>query len=162
VSDGELIINGATAIGAAFVGFGGSLYVSQRQRKDADRSERRRAFVAYLTALYPIVAELQDMPNADDRPLPDPARWLLSRLPNAEARDYLRVRAVVGTRPLEAGAALGAAFAMLQVVELPPHVRETVNDANEYVRELGERRTPELLARWPDLRARLHAMAEEL
>jgi hypothetical protein len=158
----ELGIGVGGAVAGALVGFGGSWLVSRQERKAAAKGERRRAYAAYLGTLYPMVSELRDMPNADDRPLPDPIGSLLSLLPNAKATEWLRLRKAVGDRAYLMSAQMAAAYALVQVLKMPDAVSAVISDANEYVIALGATRTPELLGAWPDLHGRLQSAIDLL
>jgi hypothetical protein len=54
---------------------------------------------------------------------------------------------------------LAAATARVQVLDMPADLLVVVDDANEYVASLGEERTDELKARWPEIYDRLHSAA---
>ena len=47
---------------------------------------------------------------------------------------------------------LAAAMAVVQTLEMPAAVMEVVEAANDYAAELGEERTKELVAAWPEIR----------
>jgi hypothetical protein len=175
----ELAVNGGSAVAGAAVGLLGAIVLAGRAQKAAATDQRRRAYGAYLGALYPIVAELRSLPNPPDGESDlrnELIRQLLGALPegfkdvgarfvellDSEAARYLRTRRAVGDRPYETSAALAAAYAQLQVLDLDKHVRTVVSDANEYVIALGTRRTPEQLAEWSQLHARLDAARSQL
>lgn len=47
---------------------------------------------------------------------------------------------------------LSAAMAVVQVLEMPAAVSEAIEKSNDYAAELGEERTEELVAAWPEVR----------
>jgi len=51
---------------------------------------------------------------------------------------------------------LNAAIAQIQVLAVPTEIVNVVNDANEYVRRLGDERTEQIKAEWPEFFRRLH------
>ena len=55
-----------------------------------------------------------------------------------------------------------AAIAILQVIGPPKEVNAVVDEATEYVERLGDNRSPELTAKWPDIHERLLEAAEAL
>lgn len=152
----------AGTLAGSVVGVRGALAISRQERRDALRAEIRRAFAAYLGALYPVVAELRDMPAMPsprlldvwtDRLRGEAATWVLTRK---------RLRRALGDRPRELMDRLALAAAQLQVLPLPPEMRSAFDAANEYAERLAKRRSPAIKAEWPAVYGRLMAAAEAL
>jgi|SRR6478752_5333871 len=142
------------AFGGALIGLAGALLVDQVQSRRALRTERQRAFAAFMGALYPAVAELRDMPPNRSGGLFERFDSLLST-PQAE---WARSRqAIAKISPLLFGRIdrLLAALALLQVMDFPEEVMAEIDKAVEYVERLGENRTPERVEEWPVIRERL-------
>jgi hypothetical protein len=123
----------------------------------------RDAFGVYLGAVYPAVAGLRELPDVHDPPALD---GVVNRL-RGEAATVVatrkRERNVFGdSGPRELGHRVAIATAGLQVLPLPDEVRATLDQANDYLERLSERRTVAIKAEWPDIHQRLMAAAELL
>ncbi|NLT05159.1 MAG: hypothetical protein GXY03_02495 [Solirubrobacterales bacterium] len=107
-----------------------------------------------MGALYPLVAELRDMPPA--RP-PGAATRLIDRLRGPDAQWLVTQKAIVdvGNRPRTLGDRLSAALAYVQVLDMPDEVTQAIAEANDYVDRLSKHRSEALKAEWPDILARL-------
>jgi hypothetical protein len=151
------------AFGGAGVGFIGSAKISADQRREARRVEKVQAFSSYLGALYPAVAELRELP-ADSGSWRTLASDAIDRL-QGEAATYMRNRKILaslGNQHIWRMDRLSAAVARVQVLDMPPELIGVFNEANDYVARLGEERTDDVKAEWPDLYKRLHAAASLL
>jgi hypothetical protein len=84
-------------------------------------------------------------------------RWLmrLGRQDVAWARQRSREYRRYGYRLRELAAELAAAFVDLQVRPMSDELGAAVVRAKRYVEQLGEQRTPELIAEWPAIHAEL-------
>lgn len=140
-------------MGGAVLGYVGAASISRRDRAVALKGQVRAAAAVYLGALYQTVGELRELPpnkppNALDRGVRklqgEQGAWIAQR--RAEYR-------LSGDRYRQLAGQLASAAAQLQVLPLPPDREAAVFSANEYVEELSEQRTPELKARWPEIRA---------
>jgi hypothetical protein len=142
------------AFGGAGIGLLGALKVNADQRQEAERSERRRAFAVCLGALYPVVSELREMPPNSE---PDALTRAIDQLLGEQASWVRTRRGLAATSPQMFGRMdrLSAAMAVVQTLAMPAALLEAVEAANDYVAELGEERSEELVARWPAVRARL-------
>jgi hypothetical protein len=142
------------AFGGALVGLGGAWWLDRAQRIRSDARERRRAYAAFLGALYPAVAELREMPPNRNGGLYE---RLDSLLTTEQAAWVKTRRGLAATSPqlFSRVDRLLAAIALLQVLDLPDEVTSAVDDAVEYVERLGEDRTPGRVAEWPPLHERL-------
>lgn len=142
------------AFGGAGLGFLGTLTVNARQRREARRSEIRRALADFLGALYPAVAELREMPSNKE---PDAFSKAIDRLSGDQATWVRTRRGLLATSPHIFGRMdrLAAAFARVQLLDVPVSVMEAVEKANDYVAELGEERSIALIERWPAIRSDL-------
>jgi hypothetical protein len=149
------------AFGGAAIGFGGAVKVGADQRRETLRMERNQALAAYLGALYPAVGELREMPANKGA---DPLSKAIDRVSGEQATWARTRKGLVAISPHLFGRIdrLSLALARLQLLEMPGPVMEAVEAANDYVAELGEERSAELLARWPTIRAELLSAAELL
>jgi hypothetical protein len=141
--------------GGAGIGLLGTQRISATERKEASKRERRRAFASFLGALYPAVSELRSMPP---NKLPNILEQAQEKLSNEQA-DWIRTRkAMVSATPhlFIRIDRLSLATAEVQTLDMPPKVKEAIEDANHYVERLGEERTEELKAEWPSIYVRLH------
>jgi hypothetical protein len=152
---------GGTALGAG-LGYLGTRRISRVERETSLRGEKRRAYAAYLGALYPVVSELRDMPAA--RRLRFYERWLDQLRGEAATWTLTRrhLRRTVGDRPGALADRLAYAVAQLQVLPLPQEVSEAVAAANNYIERLAEDRSSEVIGQWPELHKRLLAAADSL
>lgn len=149
------------AFGGAGLGFAGALKINSDQRKEAQRSERRRAFGVYLGALYPVITELREMPPNSE---PDALTRLIDHLQGEQAAWVRTRRGVMATFPHAFGRMdrLSGAMAVVQTLAMPAAVLEIVEKANDYAAELGEERTEELVEKWPEIQKQLLAAAKLL
>lgn len=143
------------ALVGAGVGYGGALAISRRDRAADIQQKIRDAFGLYLGTLYASVAEGLELPpnrpptrldRAVERVQGQQGAWLARR-----RREYQ----LSGDRYRELAARLSAAEAQLQVLPLSPGLRGAVNAANDYVRRLGEDRSPEIKAEWSAIHSQL-------
>lgn len=147
-----------TVVGAilgAAIGVLGTLKISRERRRHDQREDLRRAFGAYLGALYPAVAELRELPPVREQPR---LVALLSRLESenvAWARQRQREYRLYGDRHRQNASALAAAVADLQVRPMPSVLRSAFERANDYIERLGEQRSPELRGEWEAIHAEL-------
>ena len=142
------------AFGGSGIGLAGALRINAVQRRDGDIAEKRRAFAAYLGALYPAVAELREMPPNKE---PDLLMRAIDGV-SSEQASWVRTRkGITAMSPHMFGRMdrLSAAVAVVQMLDMPPAVMEAFDQANDYVAELGEERTDELRAAWPGIREKL-------
>ncbi len=142
------------AFGGGALGLLGALKVGADQRREALATERRQALAAYLGALYPAVGELREMPpNKEVDPINKALDWV-----GGEQATWVRTRkGLVAMSPHIFGRIdrLSLALASVQLLGMPKPVMEAVEAANDYVAELGQQRTPELIDRWPSIRQEL-------
>lgn len=151
------------AFGGAWLGFLGARRISSSDRAEARRVQRQEIFASYLGALYPVVAELREMPA-------NPKGWrtFVSETIDSlqgEAASYVSARRAlegIGNQHVIRADRLAAAVAQVQVLGMPDEVVAAFDAANEYVESLGEERTDELKARWPALHERLQSAARLL
>jgi hypothetical protein len=144
------------------LGYVGAVRISRRDRAAALRGQIRSAAAVYLGALYQSVGELRDLPpkktpNALDRGV--------SKLQGEQGACIARRRAeyrLSGDRYRQLAGQLASAAAQLHVLPLPPDLDAAVAAANEHVEKLSDRRTPELIAEWPAVRASLLAATKKL
>lgn len=149
------------ALGGAGLGFISSLKISSDQRREAQRLERQRAFAVYLGALYPAVAELREMPANKE---PNVLTKIIDQV-SGEQASWMRTRkGVIAMSPHMFGRLdrLSAAVALVQALDMPASVISAFDRANDYVAALGEERTEERLATWPDIQEQLLAAAQLL
>lgn len=141
--------------GGAGIGLLGTQRISAIERKEASRHEKRRAFASFLGALYPAVSELRSMPpnklpnileQAQEKLSNEQADWIRTRKAMASATPHLFIRID----------RLSLATAEVQTLDMPPKVKDVIEEANRYVEQLGEERTSELKAEWPAIYVRLH------
>ena len=150
-----------TGLGAG-LGYRGALSINQRQRADAQRAHVRDALAEYMGALYLAVGELRDLPPNQ------PPNWLSHALEQfrGEQRAWLARRTaeyrLTGDRYRELAGRLALASARLHVLPLQPELESAVSAANEYAEKLGDDRTADRIAQWPEVRARLLASAAYL
>ena len=149
-------------IAGTFVDVLATLKVSRDARQAARRAEIRRAFAAYVGALYGVVAELRDMPSARrvgdhlgffDRLRSEEARWLLTRR---------RLRSTFGDRPQELMDRVAVAIANLQTLPISEDLRQVVDGTNNYLEALAAKRTSMLKREWPSVHQRLMEAAKSL
>jgi hypothetical protein len=140
-------------VAGARLGFGGSLIVARWERKAAAEAEarranasalaeRRRAYAAYLGAVYSIVGELRGI-GRTEHPAPS---GLVGRskslMPCAKRREWSWTCPGVDGFPIAMRVQLESSFALVQVLDVGVDVRAVVSEANEYVIALGETMTP--------------------
>jgi hypothetical protein len=155
-----LIISPAAGLLGVGLGYLGSRRISTDEREAVARAELRRTVAAYLSALYPVVAELRALPDVH------PGRFAqaLDRL-SGEGAAFVRSRreiAKMGSRPFELSDRLAAAAANLQVLALPAPLESAVAKANAYVELLGESRSEALKEQWPQVWKGLHSAIRSL
>jgi hypothetical protein len=152
---------GGTALGAV-IGLRGARAIGREERAEAARAETLRAFTEYVGALVPVVSELRELPPA---PAPSPLADLVDQF-RGEAATYLATRRreqqLFGGRNREQAARLASAAIDLRLRPLPQGVRDAINVANNYVEQLGEQRSDELIAEWKGIHSRLMAAGAEL
>jgi hypothetical protein len=131
---------GGTALGA-LLGLKGARDISREERAEAAQNETLRAFSTYFGALVPVVSELRQLPAVETSPAVD----LLNRVDKAirgEGAIYLAARRreqqILGGRPREMSARLGAAYIDLRLRDLPLTVRAVIEESSDYVGRLGE------------------------
>jgi hypothetical protein len=146
------------AFGGSLIGLVGAVAIDRAQRGRSVTAERQRAFAGFLGSLYPVVAELRDMPPNRAGGLFDRIDSLLSTRQSSWARTR-RGLAAVSPQLFPRIDRLLAMVATLQVIDLPKEVRCAVDEASEYVERLGEERSPDLVAAWPDIHERLQNAA---
>jgi hypothetical protein len=155
-------ISVAGTLGGAGVGYRGALAINRHDHTAAVRDRARHALAEYLGTLYVSVAELRDLPSNK------PPNWLdqkVDALRGEQGAWVARRRTeykLSGDRYRELAGRLATAAAQLQVLPLPDKVRQAVDAANAYVEQLGEQRTPELKAKWPEIHAGLMAAVKTL
>ncbi|MFL5867142.1 MAG: hypothetical protein ACJ766_08590 [Thermoleophilaceae bacterium] len=155
-----VIVSPAAGLVGVGLGYLGGRRISTDERRAAARAERRRVVAAYLSALYPVVAELRALPDVH----PGPLAQALDRL-SGESATYVRSRREIvrmGSRPFDLSDRLAAATANLQVLELPAPLEAAVAKANAYVEQLGTRRSEALKEQWPQLWEELRAAIKSL
>jgi hypothetical protein len=158
---GECVAVAGTLAGAV-VGVAGAARISRRTRREALNDRMRDAFGVYLGALYPAVADLRELPDVNGLPMLDQA---VNRVRGEKATfiaSRRRERQIFGDGMRNRAHSVGVAVAGLQVLPLPPPVRDAVDVANDYVERLGERRTDALKAEWTEIHEKLVAAAELL
>jgi hypothetical protein len=135
----------------AGIGFLGALKLARDQRRGSLVTEKREALAAYLGALYPAVGELREMPPNKNV---DPISKAIDRLSGEQATWVRGRRGLVAMSPHIFGRIdrLSLALARVQLLHMPGAVMDVVEEANDYVSDLGEERDEELLARWPAIR----------
>jgi hypothetical protein len=158
----DVLIGVGGALLGAVVGVRGALAISRDERRHRKPEDLRSALAIYLGALYPAVNELRELPPA--RTLPGFVT-LIDRLQPPDvawARQRSREYRLYGYRHKEGGDRLAAAFAQLQVRAMPEELRVAVDRANDYVKRLGEQRTPDLIEEWSSVHADLMRGREAL
>ena len=149
------------AFGGAVIGLIGALIVDRVQSRRTLGAERKRAFASFVGALYAAVGEFRDMPPNRQGGLlekmastfrTEQAEWVEGRQAIAKAVPQLFTRID----------RLLAALALLQVLDLPPKVMASVEEAADYAEQLAESRTPERREEWWDIKERLLAAKELL
>lgn len=152
---------GVAALLGAGVGLIGALAISRVERADVALRERRRAYAAYLGALYPLVAELRGMPAGRQ---PGGIDRIVDRVRGPDAQWVASQKAIValGGRPHTLGDRLSAALAYVQVLDMPGDVMSAIDAANDYVERLSKERTVAAKAEWPPLYARLQSAKASL
>jgi hypothetical protein len=149
-------------LGGTGLGYRGALSINKRDRQTRLRDQIRSAFAEYLGALYVSVGELRDLPPRQEPNLLDKTA---DAIRGEQGSFIARRRAeykLSGDRYREVASRLAAAAARLHVLPLSPELDEAVSAASRYVERLGEQRTPELKAEWPEVRARLLGAVEYL
>lgn len=142
------------AFGGAGIGFLGSIRVAAGQRVEARHVARRHALATFVGALTPVVSELKEMPpnkepslfaKAFDQVSDEQATWVRNR------------ERLVAMSPHMFGRQdrLALAMAQVQLLEMPSGIMDAVEAANDYVVELGDERSEEVIARWPSIHAKL-------
>lgn len=128
--------------------------MNSAQRQAESRRDRREALSAYIGALYPAVGELREMPPNKELDLVNKA---IDKLSEEQATWVRTRRALLKISPHLFGRIdrLSLAFARVQVVGMPPAVMDTIEAAMDYVEDLSEDRSPELIGRWPSLHTEL-------
>lgn len=149
---------GAAALIGAAIGLVGAAGISKAERHETRARERRQAFAAFTGALYPVVAELRDMPPVRPRSRFDTAldRW---RDPAQEWVAAQKAVAKLGGRPHVLGDRLAASFAYIQVLDMPEQAMDAVRAANDYVERLAADRSDALKAEWQAIHANLDTAA---
>ena len=120
------------------------------------------AFGDYLGALYVSIGELRDLPPSREPNLVNQAAGKLRTEQGAWVARRRAERRITGDRYRDVAARFAAAAAHLQTLPLDPELEAAVEAANDYAQKLGEDRSPELIGRWPEVRARLLAASEYL
>lgn len=148
-------------LGGAAVGFAGALKVSSAQRQAEFRRDQREALSAYIGALYPAVGELRELPPNKELDLVNKA---IDKLSGEQATWVRTRRALLKISPHLFGRIdrLSLALARVQVLGMPPEVMVTVKTATDYVNELSNDRSPEVIDRWPSLHTELLEAARTL
>jgi hypothetical protein len=157
---------GGTATGA-IIALKGARSLNKDERIAAERAENLRAFRLFVAEMVLSVSELRQLP-------PVPKSWPTDRVIElverplrggkagmhmaAKSRIYKRY----GDRYVDLAGRLGAARVDLMMRHLPPNVDAAVQRASDYVKCLGEQRTPELIAEWEAVHAELIAAGHEL
>jgi hypothetical protein len=152
----------AGTLGGTGLGYRGALAIHRRDRTSALQDRIRSALAEYLGALYASVGELRDLPPS--KPL-NRLYQAINELRGEQATWLARRRAeyrLTGDRYRDVAARQVAAAAQLQVLPIPPDLRAAVDAANNYVERLAENRSPELIAEWPGIHARLMDAAKSL
>jgi hypothetical protein len=157
---------GGTATGA-IIALRGARSLSRDERIAAERAENLRAFRVFVAEAVQAISELKQLP-----PVPKP--WPTDRLLELVERPLRggkagmqmatrsRIYKRYGDRHLNLAGRLGAALVDLMMRDLPPNVEAAVQRAADYVKRLGEQRTPELIAEWGAVHADLVAAGHEL
>jgi gas vesicle protein len=148
-------------LAGAVVGLIGAAKLSTAERREARRVEKQQAFARYLGALYSAVGELRELPPDG----PGTIVYDLAERIRGKAATFEQTRkrlAAMGNQHVERIDRLNAAIAQIQVLAMPSEIVDIVNDANEYVRRLGDERSDEIKAEWPALFERLHRAGETL
>lgn len=144
------------AFGGSGISLLGTRGISTAERQETLRREKRRAFAAYLGALYPAVSELRSMPpnrlpntfeRIQDKVADEQSAWLRTRREITKATPHLFARID----------RLSLATAEVEVLDMPATVLAAIEAANDYVERLGEERTDELKAEWSSIYDRLQA-----
>jgi hypothetical protein len=154
-----LIVGSGVTLAGVGIGTVSSWLLSRRERRLAQRDELRRALGAYLGALYEAVAFLRQMPDVPDGGWLTGLGTLGERISWVSAQRHL---AMLGSRPLQAQERVVAALAQLQVLKLPPELQRAVEASAQFVERLAGSRAPEVVDRWPEVYADLHAATEGL
>jgi hypothetical protein len=142
------------AFGGAAIGFLGAIKVAADQRLETRQAERRRALAIYVGALTPVVSELREMPPNKE---PDRFSKAIDQISGEQATWIRNRKGLVEISPHMFGRQdrLSSAVAQVQLLDMPAEVMTAVEAANDYVVELGEERTEDLIARWPSIHADL-------
>lgn len=139
------------AFGGAVVGLTGALVVDHAQGRRALATERRRAFAAFVGALYSAIGEFRGMPpnrhgglfeKAGSLFRTDQAQWVEAQrgVANTSPQLFSRIDRLL------------AALALLQVLDLPLDVMAAIEKATDYAERLAADRTPELREEWWEIR----------
>lgn len=143
-----LVITTAGTIGGTATGAIIALKGARRlSRIAAERAENLRAFRIFVAETVQSVSELKQLP-------PVPKSWPTDRLIELAERPLRggkagmqmatrsRIYKRYGDRHLDLAGRLGAARVDLMMRDLPPNVDAAVQRASDYVKCLGEQRTP--------------------
>lgn len=149
------------AFGGALIGLAGAWLLDVLQNRRAERKERRRAFAAFLGALYPAIGEFREMPPNREGGLyeklssvlqTDQAAWVQARRGIAQSFPDLFGRID----------RLLASLAVLQVLDLSPAARTAIDEATDYAERLAKERSPKVRAEWPEIHDTLMAISKSL
>lgn len=143
-----------TVAGTA-AGYRGAFAISRDERKAAMRERMRVALADYFGECVVSVAELRDLPPNKD---PNWFDKLINDLRGEQANWLARRRAeyrLTGDRYRELAAGLARAAIQLRALPLPSEARAAVDAATNYVERLGQDRSPEIFAEWPEIHRRL-------
>jgi hypothetical protein len=149
------------ALGGAGIGFLGAIKVAADQRVEAARIERRHALAAYVGALTPVVSELKEMPPAKE---PNLLTKAIDQTGGEQATWARTRKGLVEMSPHMFGRMdrLASAMARVQLLAMQPAITDAVEAANDYVIELGDERSRDLIERWPSVHDALLSASRRL
>lgn len=135
----------------AGIGAFGSFWISRVERDDLARAHLRQALGAYSADLTLVVARLREMPDVDGVTRTQRAFDLLRGEKATWVSEQRAVVSLLGPDwryPIER---LVRSTSELRLMDLPEPLSAAITAAEDYTEALSERRTPELLAGWPDV-----------
>jgi hypothetical protein len=157
---------GGTATGA-IIALKGARNLSKDERIAAERVDNLRALRVFVAETVLSVSELRQLPPVPKSWFSDRVIELVERpLRGGKAGMHMatksRIHKRYGDRYLDLAGRLGAARVDFMMRDLPPNVDAAVQRASDYVKRLGEQRTPELIDEWAGVHADLIAAGHEM
>jgi hypothetical protein len=156
---------GGGALGG-WIGLHGARSLSADEREAAARAETLRSFRLYFGCVATTVARHREVPFVPEPTQLSKAVERVTEWVTDVRHRYIavqrRAREAFGDSYRDLSGRLAETLIDLQLRELPATVRAATDASSTYVQRLGEQRSPELVAQWPDVHAQLTAAGEEL